>query len=71
MKLNPKIDQKNIQLLKLLAQLRDHIDIHRIIGLNVAHFGKVQSVRRCLGISVISARKATRRERKEYEEAKK
>lgn len=30
-----KTDEKNIQLLKLLAQLRDHIDIHRIIGLNV------------------------------------
>lgn len=30
-----KTDKKNIQLLKLLAQLRDHIDIHRIIGLNV------------------------------------
>lgn len=34
--LNSKTDEKNIQLLKLLAQLRDHIDIHRIIGLNVA-----------------------------------
>ena len=32
---DPKTDEKNIQLLKLLAQLRDHIDIHRIIGLNV------------------------------------
>lgn len=30
-----KVDEKNIQLLKLLAQLRDHIDMHRIIGLNV------------------------------------
>ena len=30
-----KTDEKNIELLKLLAQLRDHIDIHRIIGLNV------------------------------------
>src|SRR5262249_32303835 len=30
------VDNKNIQLLKLLAQLRDHIDIHRIIGLNVS-----------------------------------
>jgi hypothetical protein len=29
-----KTDQKNIQLLKMLAQLREHIDIHRIIGLN-------------------------------------
>ena len=30
-----KTDEKNIQLLKLLAQLRDHIEIHRIIGLNL------------------------------------
>jgi hypothetical protein len=29
-----KTDEKHIQLLKLLAQLRDHIDMHRIIGLN-------------------------------------
>ena len=36
MRLSLKIDEKNIQLLKLLAQLRDHIDMHRIIGLNVA-----------------------------------
>lgn len=33
--LNSKTDAKNIQLLKLLAQLRDHIDMHRTIGLNV------------------------------------
>src|SRR5438067_11351278 len=33
--LNSKTDATNIQLLQLLAQLRDHIDIHRIIGLNV------------------------------------
>jgi len=33
--LNSKTDEKNIQLLKMLAQLRDHIDIHRIISLNV------------------------------------
>jgi len=30
----PKTDEKRVHLLKLLAQLRDHIDIHRIIGLN-------------------------------------
>jgi hypothetical protein len=35
MMLDSKTDEKNIHLLKLLAQLRDHIDIHRIIGLNV------------------------------------
>ena len=33
--LNSKTDEKNIQLLELLAQLRDHIEMHRIIGLNV------------------------------------
>jgi hypothetical protein len=33
--LGSKTDKKNIELIKLLAQLRDHIDIHRIIGLNV------------------------------------
>ena len=37
-----KTDEKNIQLLKLLAQLRDHIDIHRIIGLN---FGALRKAR--------------------------
>lgn len=30
-----RADDKNFHLLELLAQLRDHIDIHRIIGLNV------------------------------------
>lgn len=29
-----KTDDKNIELLMLIAQLRDHIDLHRIIGLN-------------------------------------
>ena len=29
-------DRKNVELLKLIAQLRDHIDIYRIIGLNIA-----------------------------------
>jgi hypothetical protein len=37
-----RIDEKNIQLLKLLAQLRDHIDIHRIIGLNLAAVREAQ-----------------------------
>ena len=32
--LNSKTNAKNIQLLKMLAQLRNHIDMHRIIGLN-------------------------------------
>lgn len=31
----PKTDEKRVHLLKMLAQLRDHIDIHRIIGLNL------------------------------------
>ena len=30
-----KTDGKNIKLLELVAQLRNHIDLHRIIGLNV------------------------------------
>ncbi len=42
MMLNSKADAKNIQLLKLLAQLRDHIDIHRIIGLNVQELQESQ-----------------------------
>ena len=42
MMLNSKTDIKNIQLLKLLAQLRDHIDVHRIIGLNVADLQESQ-----------------------------
>jgi hypothetical protein len=32
--MQPKVDAKNIKLVELVAQLRDHIDIHRIIGLN-------------------------------------
>jgi hypothetical protein len=30
-----KTDAKNFELIELVAQLRDHIDLHRIIGLNV------------------------------------
>ena len=33
--MQPKADAKNFKLVELVAQLRDHIDIHRIIGLNV------------------------------------
>jgi hypothetical protein len=33
--LGSKTDKKNIEIIKLVAQLRDHIDIHRVIGLNV------------------------------------
>jgi len=33
--LGTKTDKKNVELIKLIAQLRDHIDIHRIIGLNL------------------------------------
>ncbi len=29
-----KLDAKNVELVKMLSALRDHIDIHRIIGLN-------------------------------------
>jgi len=38
--LNSKTDIKNIELVKLIAQLRDHIDIYRIIGLNNAALRK-------------------------------
>jgi hypothetical protein len=31
---NRKADDKNVELLKLIGQLRDQIDVHRIIGLN-------------------------------------
>lgn len=34
--LGTKADNKNVELLKLIAHLRDHIDLHRIIGLNTA-----------------------------------
>lgn len=40
--LNSKADAKNIPFLKLLAQLRDHIDIHRIIALNVLELQESQ-----------------------------
>ena len=33
--LNSKTDKQNIQLLNLIAQLRERIDMHRIIGLNI------------------------------------
>lgn len=33
--MQPKADAKNFKLVELVTQLRDHIDIHRIIGLNV------------------------------------
>jgi hypothetical protein len=49
MMLNSKTDFKNIQLLKLLAQLRDHIDMHRIIGLNVAELQDSQMSGALLG----------------------
>ena len=32
--LGTKTDKRNIEFIKLIAQLRDHIDLHRIIGLN-------------------------------------
>lgn len=32
---NKKTDVKNIELVKQLSTLRDHVDIHRIIGINV------------------------------------
>ncbi len=53
-----KTDEKNIQLLKLLAQLRDHIDIHRIIGLNCAALREAQVNGALLGYFQKSAHEA-------------
>jgi hypothetical protein len=44
-----KTDEKNIQLVKLLVQLRDHIDIHRIIGLNAGSLREAQISNALLG----------------------
>jgi hypothetical protein len=44
-----KTDEKNIQLLKLIAQLREHIDIDRIIGLNVGALREAQISSALLG----------------------
>jgi len=51
MMLNSKTAIKNIQLLKLLAQLRDHIDMHGIIALNVAELQESQISVPCWDIS--------------------
>ena len=32
--MNPKTDRKNVELRRLVGHLRDHIDVHRIIGIN-------------------------------------
>jgi len=56
--LNSKTDAKNVQLLKLLAQLRDHIDMHRIIGLNVGALQEGQISGAVLGYLQKSAHEA-------------
>ena len=58
MMLNSKTDAKNVQLLKLLAQLRDHIDMHRIIGLNVGALQEGQISGAVLGYLQKSAHEA-------------
>jgi len=40
-----KADAKNWKLIESLSQLRDHIDVHRIIGLNVGG-GQARSMMR-------------------------
>jgi hypothetical protein len=57
--LNSKTDEKNIQLLKLLAQLRDHIDMHRIIGLNAAALRESQINGALLGYLQKSAQESS------------
>jgi hypothetical protein len=56
--LNSKTDKKNIQLLKMIGQLRDHIDIHRIIGLNVGALQKSQLSGALLGYLQKSAQES-------------
>ncbi len=54
----PKTDAKNIELLKLVGQLRDHIDIHRVIGLNVKALRESQMSAALLGYFQKSAHEA-------------
>jgi len=56
--LNTKPDAKNIQLLRMLAQLRDHIDMHRIIGLNVRELQESQISGALLGYLQKSAQES-------------
>jgi hypothetical protein len=54
----PKADAKNVELLKLIAQLRDHIDIHRVIGLNLRSLRESEMSAALLGYLQKSAQEA-------------
>ena len=56
--LNSMTDIKNIELVKLIAQLRDHIDIYRIIGLNNAALRKTDVSSAFLGYFQKSAQES-------------
>lgn len=53
-----KADRKNYKLIELIAQLRDHIDIHRIIGLNVGALHQTNISRALLGYLQKSAQES-------------
>jgi hypothetical protein len=54
----PKTDAKNIELLNSIAQLRDHVDIHRIIGLNLGALRESEMSAALLGYLQKSAHEA-------------
>jgi hypothetical protein len=53
-----KTDQKNYRLIELIAQLREHIDMHRIIGLNVAALHRTDVSHALLGYLQKSAQES-------------
>ena len=55
---NPKTDAKNYVLIELIAQLRDHIDLYRIIGLNVVALRETKISRALLGYLQKSAQES-------------
>ena len=55
---NSKADARNVELLKLIAQLRDHLDIHRIIGLNLGKLRESRMSAALLGYFQKSAHEA-------------
>lgn len=55
---NSKADARNVELLKLIAQLRHHLDIHRIIGLNLGKLRESRMSAALLGYLQKSAHEA-------------
>ncbi len=53
-----KTDNKNIELIKLIDRLRDHIDLHRIIGLNLDALRGTNISRAFIGYLQTSARES-------------